>query len=279
VTNSMHTVEVPADECYVAITTKPPGRITDRVAAYAVEGQLPRPIDELCIAWRVISDQLVVVAVDQERADQWLANGALSAHVVSVPVETEFDPKPIEMLRCSYLPSTIRRHRHRRITGFAVAVAVGSLVASFGLHKKTITLLEQTADADAAIISQARDTLPQWREGLTPQLALTGELRRLRSLVNDERQDGPIDSRRALAALFEAWPTAQGIQVESIEAAGDRITLRGVTPSRDAAIILAGTLAEGPSLESGLPRVQTENQREGEVTRLELSLTHSGGAH
>lgn len=274
---SPHAIGVPADECYVAVAPKPPGRITDRVAAFAVEGQLPRPIDELCIAWRIASDQLLVVAVDQERADKWLAEGMLTARVDSVPAEVGIDPAPIELLRRAHLPSKIRRHRHRRLAALAVVVAIGCLSAAYGLHSKTSTLLNQAAEADAETIAHARDTLPQWRKGSSPQLALTGELRRLRGLANEDRQDEPVDSRDALAALFEAWPTGEGFQVESIEAAGARVSLRSIALSRDAAIALAGALVEGQSFDSGLPRVQTEAQRNGEVTRLELSLTHSGG--
>lgn len=274
---SSHTIEVHANECYIAVAPKPPGRITDRVAAFAVEGQLPRPIDELCIAWRVTNDQLLVVAVDQERAEKWLADGMLTARVASVPAEVGIDPAPIELLRRAYLPSKIRRHRRRRLTSLAVIAAIGCLAAAHGLHGKTNMLVEQAAEADAETIEQARGTLPQWRDGLSPQLALTGELRRLRGLANEDRQDEPVDSRDALAALFEAWPTGEGFQVESIEAAGDRVSLRGIAPSRDAAIALAGALVERQSFDSGLPRVQTEAQRDGEITRLELSLTHSGG--
>lgn len=276
-TRQDHAIEMPVDECYVAVTPKPPGRISDRVAAYAVEGQLPRPIDELCIAWRVAGDQLVVVAVDQERADQWLAEGVLTARVASVPAELGIDTAPIELLRRDYLPSKIRKHRHRRFAGLATVVAIGCLAIAYGLHKKTGTLQNQTHEADAATIEQARVAIPEWREGLSPQLALTGELRRLRGLANDDREAEPIDSRDALAALFEVWPTGEGFRVESIEAAGDRLTLRSIAPSRDAAVSLATSLAEDGPFESGLPRVQTEPQRDGEVTRLELSLTHSGG--
>lgn len=274
---SPHTIGVPADECYIAIAPKPPGRITDRVAAYAVEGQLPRPIDELCIAWRNASDHLLIVAVDQERADKWLAEGILTACVASVPAELGIDPAPIELLRGAHLPSKIRRHRHRRLTSLTVVVAIGCFAVAYGLQSKTSTLLNHAAEADAETIEQARGALPQWRDELAPQLAITGELRRLRGLANEDRQDEPIDSRDALAALFEAWPSGEGFLVESIEAAGDRVSLRSIAPSRDAAITLAGLLAEGAPFESGLPRVQTEAQRDGEFTRLELSLTHSGG--
>lgn len=276
-TTSVHAIEAPADECYVAVAPRPPGRITDRVAAYAVEGQLPRPIDELCIAWQVAGDQLVVVAVDQERADQWLAEGVLTAHVASLPGELRIDSSPIELLRRAYLPSKIRRHRHRRLAGLAVVVAIGCFATAYGLHGKTNMLLDQAVEADDDMIEQARGALPQWRDGLSPQLALTGELRRLRGLASEDRQNELVDSRAALAALFEAWPAGDGFQVESIEAAGDRLTLRSIAPSRDAAIILAGSLAQDGVFESGLPRVQTESQRDGEVTRLELSLMHSGG--
>lgn len=272
------TIEVPVDKCYVAVAPKPPGRITDRVAAFAVEGQLPRPIDELCIAWRVAVDQLVVAAVDQERADRWLAEGVLTARVASVPAELGIDSAPIELLRRDYLPSKIRKHRHRRFAGLAVVATIGCLVAGYGLHKKTGALQDQAREVDAATIEQARVAIPEWREGLSSQLALTGELRRLRGLASGDRDDEPIDSRDALATLFKAWPTGEGFQVESIEAAGDRLTLRSITPSRDAAISLATSLAEDGPFESGLPRVQTEPQRDGEVTRLELSLTHSGGS-
>ncbi|UYV13682.1 MAG: hypothetical protein NCW75_05205 [Phycisphaera sp.] len=270
-------IEVPADECYVAVTPKPPGRITDRVAAYAVEGQLPRPIDELCIAWRVAGAQLVVVAVDQERADRWLADGLLTARVASVPAELGINYAPIELLHRDYLPSKIRKHRHRRFAGLATVIAIGCLAIAYGLHKKTGTLQNQAGESDTATIEQARVAIPEWRESLSPQLALTGELRRLRGLASGDRDDEPIDSRDALATLFAAWPTGEGFRVESIEAAGDRLTLRSIALSRDAAISLASSLAEDGPFESGLPRVQTEPQRDGEVTRLELSLTHSEG--
>lgn len=274
---SPHAIEVFAGDCYVAVTAKPPGRITDRVAAYAVEGQFPRPIDELCIAWRIAGDQLIVVAVDQERADKWLAEGILTARVESIPIELGVDSAPIELLRRAYLPSKIRRHRRHRLAGIAVVLAIGCLTAAYGLHKKTTILLDQAVEADAATIEQARGTLPQWRDGLSPQLALTGELRRLRGLANEDRQGEPVDSRDPLAALFEAWPMEEGFLVESIEATGDRVSLRSIAPSRDAAIALAGLLAEGTSFDSDLPRLQTETQRDSEVTRLELTLTYSRG--
>jgi hypothetical protein len=274
-TKPANAIEVPADECYVAVAPKPPGRITDRVAAYAVEGQLPRPIEELCLAWRVAGEQLLVVAVDQERADDWLTEGLLTARVASLPAELETDAAPIELLRRAYLPSKIREHRHRRLAGLAVVLAIGCLTAAYGLHAKTGTLLDQVHEADAATIEQARGALPTWRDGLSPQIALIGEIRRLRGLASADRQGDPTDSRDALAALFRAWPTGEGFQVESLEVAGDRLTLRSIAPSRDAAILLASALAAGGSFESGLPRVQSETQRDGEVTRLELSLTHT----
>lgn len=272
-----HTIEVPVDECYVAVVPKPPGRITDRIAAYAVEGQLPRPIDELCIAWRIAGDQLVVVAVDQERADRWLADGVLGARVCSVPDGVPVDTGSIELLRGVHLPPKIRRHRRHRFTAIAISLALTCFALAYGLHDRTITIHEHTRTADAAVLELARAAMPQWRDGDSPQLALTGELRRLRSLASDDRQDEPVDSRAALAALFEAWPEGEGFQAESIEAAADRVTLRSIAPSREAAIVLAGRLAKGGFFEPALPQVQVEPQRGGDITRLEISLTRTGG--
>lgn len=276
-TTPRHAIEVPADECYLAIAPRPPGRLSERVAAYAVEGQLPRPIDELCIAWRVVGDQLVVVAVDHELADHWLTEGVLSARVAALPAGIGIETGPIELLARSYLPARIRRHRRHRTASLAILLGLGCLAAAYGLHQRTGTILDYARSADSATLDLAREALPQWREGTSAQLALTGELRRLRTLASGDRDDKPVDSRDALAALFEAWPTGEGFQVESIEAAADRVTLRTVTPSREAAITLAGLLAEAGTFESALPQVQTEAQRDGDVTRLEVSLIHTGG--
>ena len=276
-TNSMYAIEVPAHVCYLAVAQRPPGRITDRVAAYAVEGQLPRPIDELCIAWRIVGDQLVVVAVDHELADHWLAEDVLSARVAASPVGIDIDTGQIELLARSYLPTRIRRHRRHRLACLAIMLGLSCLAAAYGLHQRTGTILDHARSADAATLDLAREALPQWHEGASPQLALTGELRRLRTLASGDRDDEPFDSRDALAALFEAWPTGGGFQVEAIEAAADRLTLRTVAPSREAAITLAGLLADAGTFESALPQVQTETQRDGDVTRLEVSLVHTGG--
>ncbi|MFI4915078.1 MAG: hypothetical protein ACIAS6_01050 [Phycisphaerales bacterium JB060] len=273
---SPHAIEVPVDECYVAVAPKPPGRITGRVAAYAVEGQLPRPIDELCIAWRATGDQLVVVAVDQERADQWLADGVLSARVTSVPDDVPVDTGPIELLRGTHLPSRIRRHRHHRLATIAALLVLACLALAYGLHDRTSAIRDHTRTADAAVLELARAAMPQWRDGDSPRLVLTGELRRLHGLASDDRQDEPIDSRTTLAALFEAWPEGEGFQAESIEAAANRVTLRSIAPSREAAIAMAGRLAEDGFFEPALPQVQTEPQRGGDVTRLEVSLTRTG---
>ncbi|MEQ9097072.1 MAG: hypothetical protein RIE32_12500 [Phycisphaerales bacterium] len=276
-TKGTHTIEVPVDTCYVAVAPRPPGRLNARVAAYAGEGQLPRPIDELCIAWRVFGDQLVVVAVDHELADHWLAEGVLSSRVAALPAGVGIETGPIELLARSYLPARIRRHRRHRVASLAIMLAASSLVAAYELDQRTGTILDHARSADAATLDLSREALPQWREGASPQLALTGELRRLRTLASGDRDDKPIDSRDALAALFEAWPTGEGFQVESIEAAADRVTLRTVAPSREAAIALAGRLAEASTFESALPQVRTETQRDGDVTRLEVSLIHTGG--
>ena len=276
-TTLMQAIEVPAHECYIALAQRPPGRITGRVAAYAVEGQLPRPIDELCIAWRIVGDQLVVVAVDHELADRWLADGVLSARVATLPEGLGPEAGQIELLARSYLPTRIRRHRRHRVAPLAVMLGLGCFTVAYGVHQRTGKILDHARSADATTLDLARKALPQWREGASPQLALTGELRRLRTLVSGDRDDAPVDTRDALAALFEAWPTGEGFQVESIEAAADRLTLRTVAPSREAAIALAGDLADAGTFESALPQVQTETQRDGDVTRLEVSLVHTGG--
>lgn len=276
-TEGTHTIEVPVDTCYLAVAPRPPGRLNARVAAYAVEGQLPRPIDELCIAWRVVGDQLVVVAVDHELADHWLTEGVLSARVAALPAGIGIESGPIELLARSYLPARILRHRRHRTASLATLLGLSCLATAYGLHQRTGTILDHARSADSATLDLAREAFPQWREGASPQLALTGELRRLRALASGDRDDDPVDSRDALAALFEAWPTGEGFQVESIEAAADRLTLRTVTPSREAAIALASRLADADTFESALPQVQTETQRDGDVTRLEVSLIHTGG--
>lgn len=276
-TASTHSIELPADECYVAVAPKPPGRITDRVAAYAVEGQLPRPIDDLCIAWRVVGDQLVVVAVDHELAEHWLAEGLLSAHVAVLPEGLSPKTGPIEFFARSYLPVRIRRHRRHRVASLGIMLGLGCLATAYGLHQRTATILNQARSVDAATLDLAREALPQWREGASPQLALTGELRRLRALASGDRDDGPVDSRDALAALFEAWPAGEGFQVEAVEAAADRLTLRTIAPSREAAIALADRITNAGMFASALPQVQTARQRDGEVTRLEVSLVYTGG--
>ncbi|MEQ8845671.1 MAG: hypothetical protein RIB58_12535 [Phycisphaerales bacterium] len=247
------------------------------MAAYAVEGQLPRPIDELCIAWRVVGDQLVVVAVDHELADHWLAEGLLSAYVAALPEGLLPKTGPIEFFARSYLPVRIRRHRRHRVASLGIMLGLGCLATAYGLHQRTATMLNQARSADAATLDLAREALPQWREGASPQLALTGELRRLRALASGDRDDEQVDSRDALAALFEAWPAGEGFQVEAVEAAADRLMLRTIAPSREAAIALADRITNAGTFASGLPQVQTERQRDGEVTRLEVSLVYAGG--
>lgn len=276
-TTLMQAIEVPAHECYIALAQRPPGRITDRVSAYAVEGQLPRPIDELCIAWRIEGDDLIVVAVDHELADHWLADGVLSARVAALPEGLGPEAGPIELLARSYLPTRIRRHRRHRLACLAIMLGLSCFTAAYGLHQRTGTILDHARSADAATLNLARESLQQWREGDSPQLALTGELRRLRTFASGDRDDEPVDSRDALAALFEAWPTGEGFQVESVDASADRLTLRTIAPSREAAIALASNLADAGMFESALPQVQTETQRDGDVTRLEVSLVHTGG--
>lgn len=274
-------IMVPANECYIAIAPRPPGRITRTVAAYAVEGQLPRPLEGLCLAWRVAGDRLVVVAVDRERADAWLADGVLSARVPSLPDALPdalgVEAKPIELLEHAFLPAKIRRHRNYRLAAVAVLLAIGCLIGAMGLQDRARALTIQAREADAAMDELARQALPKWREGLAPQLALTGELRRLRGLANTGRGDEPADSRDALAALFRAWPQSEAWRVESVESAGGRVTLRAMVPSREAAIALAGTLAEHGAFDAGLPRVRSEAQRDGEITRVELTLTRTVG--
>ncbi|MFI4883195.1 MAG: hypothetical protein ACIAQU_11485 [Phycisphaerales bacterium JB064] len=156
-------------------------------------------------------------------------------------------------------------------------LGLSCLAAAYGLHQRTGTILDHARLADAATLDLALAALPQWREGASPQLTLTGELRRLRALASGDHDDGPVDSRGAFTALFGVWPTSEGFQVESIEAAADRLTLRTVAPSREAAIALASDLADAGTFESALPQVQTETQRDGDVTRLEVSLVHTGG--
>lgn len=276
-TQRAHTIDVRADQCYVAVAPRPPGRISHRVAAYAVEGQLPRPIEELCLAWRVQDGQLVVVAVDQELAHAWLAGGVLSARVRTAPEGVGIGTGPLELLGRRDLPARIRTHRRWRVAALAAIVAAGCLAVAYGVHGKTIAMTRQARGADAQTIELARGALTQWRDGMSPQLALTGELRRLRAMAQGDRDDQPAESRWALAALFEAWPAGEAFRVESIDSAGGRLTLRALAPSRDAAIALATSLSGSERFEAGLPRVQSEPQRGGEVTRLELVLTHLGG--
>ena len=271
-TKTRHAIEIESERCYVAVTPKPPGRISHRVAAFAAEGQLPRPLEDLCLAWRVSGDRLIVAAIDRERAESWLADGVESAIVTAIPGEADSISSPIEVLSGQYLPASIRQHRGNRFLAMAAVLALGCVCVAIGLHQRTQALNTQADAADTQTIDLARNTLPQFRAGMSPELALTGDLRRLRSMAMGDREESPPDSRTALAAVLASWPAEAGFRVESIESAGGRIDIRAIAPTREDAIELSAALTEGGNLDAGLPRVRTESQRTGEVTRVELTL-------
>ena len=272
-TTDRNSVEVEPEVCYVGIVPRPPGRINHRIASFAVEGQLPRPLEDLCVAWRAIGDRLVVVAVDREQAESWLADGIQSAVLTETPSEGELDVPPIELLSGTFLPASIRRHRGGRLVSVVAMLAVVCAVVSLGLHQRTRTLGMQADAANERTMSVARSVLPDLRLGVSPELALTGELRRLRSMATGDREDSPPDSRTALAALLASWPEDAGFRVESSESAGGRVDIRAIAPSRQDAIQLSEVLAQNTALDVDLPRVRTETQRTGEVTRVELAVS------
>lgn len=277
-------IHVPPEAIYAAVTPRPPGRLTGRVAAYAVEGQLPRPLEDLALAWQVIDQHLVVLAVDRERAELWLTEGAISARPQALPTQLPEAARStglkrrFEFLQGSFLPGRIRTHRRlRRFAGLAAIMALAG-AAAFGLHRRTESLHRSAGAIDAATHRLAREALPNQHQGIAPQLALTGELRRLRTLAEADQDNLPTDSRYTLAALLSHWPASMEARVESIEAAGDRLTLRTMLPDRDAAMVLSEAFAEDPRFEPELPRVTTESPRSGgEVTRLEVTLQHNAG--
>ncbi|WP_458789221.1 hypothetical protein [Adonisia turfae] len=272
-TSTRRTIEVQPESCYIAIAPRPPGRLSRRIAAFAAEGQLPRPLEDLCLSWRVAGDRLVVVAVDRERAEAWLTEGLESAVVAELPSDADLIDAPIELLTDEFVPASIRRHRGNRFAAMAAVLALGCASLAVGLQQRTQAVNTQIDAADERTASLARGALPDLRAGMSPELALTGELRRLRSMATGDREDSPPDSRTALAAVLASWPAASGFRVESIESAGGRVDIRAIAPTREDAIELSAELAQKGGLDAGLPRVRTEPERTGEVTRVELTLT------
>mgnify|MGYP001035149298 CR=1 FL=1 len=272
-TSTRRTIEVQPDRCYVAIAPRPPGRLNRRIAAFAAEGQLPRPLEELCLSWRVAGDRLVVVAVDRQQAEAWLAEGLESAVVAELPGDQDLIDAPVELLTDECLPASIRRHRGNRFAAMVAVLALGCACLALGLHQRTQVLAAHADAADEQAASLARDALPDLRAGMSPELALTGELRRLRSMAMGDREDSLPDSRTALAAVLASWPAQSGFRVESIESAGGRVDIRAIAPTREDAIDLSAELAQKGNFDAGLPRVRSEAERTGEVTRVELTLT------
>ncbi len=273
-------VRVPIDEVYVAIMPCPPGHVNDRVAAYTAEGQLPRPIDELAIAWKAVAGQLVVLAVDREKADGWLVQGATSAMPEALPAVVHSEApgtnvNSFEFLRGPNQPirvGTQRRIRRRVLLFMAIAASVA---LAYGAHRRSEVLLAQGADVEAATGALAHEALPRMPDGAPPELALTGELRRLAALAKADGSDAPPDGRFILAALLEHWPQGFDPQVERLEATGDRILLHAGFASRGQAMAFADALTGVPGFAAELPQVRSAAQRGGEAATLEVALRHN----
>lgn len=270
-------VSVPATILYTATLPRPPGRLTHRVVIYAAEGLLPRPLDELALAWKPAGNSLIVLAIDREHAEAWLAQGAASAQPATLPPSVlEHDPSVkntwFEFLRGRHLPSQIvAQRRLRRVVVMMVAVGLAGLVA-WGAHRRSEAMVAEAKGFDAASSALVKQALPGMTPGMDPQLALTGEIRRLTAIADADRITVPVDGRYTMTALFEQWPGDITMQVESIEVAGGRVHLHANLATRRRALELASALTELTGFEAELPTIRTETRRGSNVTHLELAL-------
>lgn len=270
-------VGVPATMLYTATPPRPQGRLNNRVATYAAEGLLPRPLDELALAWKPAGNSLVVLAIDREHAEAWLAQGAASAQPATLPQSVlEHDPSVkntrFEFLRGRYLPAQIAAQRRlRRVVVIMVAIGLAGLLA-WGAHRRSEAMVAEARGFDAASSGLVQQALPSMTPGMDPQLALTGEIRRLTAIAGADRITVPVDGRYTMTTLFEQWPGDITMQVESIEVAGDRVDLHANLATRRRALELAGALTELTGFEAELPTIRTEIHRGSNVTHLELAL-------
>ncbi|MBX3408182.1 MAG: hypothetical protein KF869_15625, partial [Phycisphaeraceae bacterium] len=127
----------------------------------------------------------------------------------------------LNLLVGAHEPLVFRRARARRTSLALITIALCAALASFGLHQRTA--LDHSLATDHS--RSAHELAASLGRGITPAdlPALVGRARQSAAAAANITE--PADAAAPLAALLAAWPTAHASSVQSINAAGEVISI------------------------------------------------------
>ncbi len=200
-----------------------------RRLGFAFERYLPVPIEQVHAVYVRSGDAIIACGIDWSRLNPLLEQGILRIEPESLPRWLNADAQPLEFNLASFeaTPPHIIQAGNRLAATSAIAASLVLLIVAFGINRRANTLDETTAGLRVASNQAITNQIGSGLAGQLPQLRLTAELRRLRSLESSSSHyNGAADAVPTLVAAFEAWPTDIVTHTESLTATGSTLRMR-----------------------------------------------------
>lgn len=284
-------VAIPADACYWCLLEGSAARLDPRARAYQAERFLPLPIERLHLAEvRLDAQRVLVAAIEPDRLRELLANvpaGAWAARPRNLPAHLagtcpEEACASLDFLRGPFEAASRRRARRLLVgIGLILLCGLGSLVA-VGVQRRTGRLAAEAAllrAQSAEIYAQIAAGLSDG-SGLSAELAVEQELRRVRAARQQEGAQMLADAVPVCEALWRAWPGDQRIQLDTLTVDGRQVVLRAAVPDLASAQACVaawqGVAPNGTAWVLATPEILLDGERVQIIARLQAPALKQG---
>jgi hypothetical protein len=261
-----------------------------RQLGYLFENVLPVPIEEVQVAYVRLTDGRYLACGLDKQLLRSQCNGHVHLGPDRVPphISDAVKSEQINLLTGEFEPKAIQRLKARWLLQMTTMIALVTVLAAVGLHRRAMTCQDAIAGLNeareqvfeiAGVDSLGGGTFSGG--GQPPELRLTAEMRRLRQTRQAPVAESQLtDVTPLLAALLSRWPSPEDVhlQTESLSITPTVITLRGVVPASAAAQAIASSI-NTVELQSDfrawtMAPPQVTNVRDGVQVVLQMTATN-----